>query len=93
MEKPSYYGILPANIRYDNRLKPNAKILYSEITAIIKKDGYCIATNQYFAILYKVSEETISRWISQLCEYGYVTREFEYKENSKEIAFRKLDVK
>ena len=51
MEKSSYYGILPANVRYDKRLKPMEKILYSEITALANVYGYCYAENSYFKTL------------------------------------------
>ena len=49
---PNYFGILPANVRYDKRLKPMEKILYTEITALSNAKGYCYATNSYFAKLY-----------------------------------------
>ena len=72
MESPNYYAIIPANVRYDKRLKPNAKLLYGEITSLTNKEGYCWADNAYFADLFEVSTETISRWISQLANYGYI---------------------
>ena len=65
-EQPNYYAILPSSVRYDNRLKANEKLLYSEITALSNKTGLCYATNKYFADLYEVEIETISRWISHL---------------------------
>ena len=65
-ERPNYYAIIPANIRYDNTLPPNAKLLYGEITALCNKDGYCHATNEYFAKLYSVSTRTITEWIKKL---------------------------
>jgi len=40
-ENPNYYSILPANVRYDKKLTPFEKILYSEIVALTNKDGYC----------------------------------------------------
>jgi hypothetical protein len=61
--KPSYYAIIPANVRYSN-LKPNTKLLYGEITALASKEGYCFASNRYFADLYDVTKNTISSWIS-----------------------------
>lgn len=70
--EPNYYAIIPANVRYDKALKPNAKLLYGEITALAQRDGYCWATNEYFAALYEVDHKTISRWISQLRECGYI---------------------
>jgi uncharacterized phage protein (TIGR02220 family) len=70
--KPAYFGILPANVRYDNRLKPMEKIMFSEITALSNTDGFCSASNAYFAGLYEKSKETVSRWINKLQEHGYV---------------------
>ena len=36
-EKPNYYAIIPANVRYDNELRANEKLLYGEITALSSK--------------------------------------------------------
>jgi DNA-binding transcriptional ArsR family regulator len=71
-DKPTYYGILPATVRYDKSLKPMARIMYAEITALSNKDGFCSAKNIYFANLYEVSTSTVSRWISSLSDGGYV---------------------
>ena len=71
-EQPNYYAIIPANVRYDENLAPNEKLLYGEITALCNKTGQCFATNQYFAELYKVEIETISRWIKHLNNNGYI---------------------
>ncbi|TGY55468.1 DnaD domain protein [Ligilactobacillus murinus] len=91
MELPSYYSILTADVRYDRRLgKPNARELYSEITALSNKDGYCHASNGYFARLYEVEERTISRWISLLEECGYLQREIIYEKDSKQVKERRL---
>ena len=74
MEQPSYYSILTANVRYDHRLKNHAdcKVLYSEITALSNKQGYCHATNKYFAKLYDRPVPTISKWINILKDCGYL---------------------
>jgi len=71
-EKPLYYSIIPADIRYCNKLTANAKILYSEITALSNKEGYCWATNHYFAKLYKKNKMTISMWIQSLEDNGFI---------------------
>lgn len=89
-EKPSYYSILTANVRYDKRLKANEKLLFSEITALSNKYGYCTATNSYFSKLYEVSKTSISTWINNLKRCGYLEIETIYKENSKEIIQRKM---
>ena len=70
--KPSYYAIIPANVRY-SKLKPHAKLLYGEITALASKEGYCFASNRYFANLYEVTKNTISSWISDLHKAGFVS--------------------
>ena len=58
-EKPSYYSIITADVRYDERLKPNEKLLYSEITALSNKYGYCTATNSYFSKLYRADSQRL----------------------------------
>jgi hypothetical protein len=90
MEKPSYYGILPANVRYDKRLKPMEKILYSEITALANVYGYCYAGNSYFGELYEVHKNTVGVWINNLIKFGYLKVELIYKEDSKEVLERRL---
>ena len=91
-ELPNYYAILPASVRYDNRLKANEKLLYSEITALSNKTGLCYATNKYFADLYEVENETISRWISHLKELNYIDIEIVYKNDTKEIEKRIIKI-
>lgn len=66
-----YFGILPAEVRYDKNLLPNAKLLFVEITALCRKQGYCWATNAYFADLLGASERTVIRWIKILCDKKY----------------------
>lgn len=87
-EKPNYYAIIPADIRYDKSLKDKAKFLYAEITALCNKDGYCFASNKYFADLYGVRKETISRLLNELKNRGYIDIKLEYDENTKEIKRR-----
>ena len=77
MNSPTFYAIIPANVRYCKGLKANAKLLYGEITALCNKDGFCWAENSYFAELYEVSEETVSRWISQLKNFGFISIKIE----------------
>ena len=78
-QQPNYYSIIPANVRYDKRLKANEKLLFSEITALSNKQGYCHAKNSYFADLYQVTKVTISTWINHLKECGYLKIKNTYK--------------
>ena len=88
MGQPSYYSILTANVRYDKELKANEKLLFSEITALSNRNGYCHANNNYFANLYNVSKTSISNWINHLKERGYL--KVEMIKDGKEIKERRL---
>ena len=83
--KPSNYAILPAEVRYDDQLTPNAKLLYAELTALANKEGYAWATNQHFAKLYKVSKRTITRWLTELENKAYVKTEFDAEKKKRII--------
>ncbi len=85
-DKKGYYAIIPATVRYDKNLSANAKLLYGEITALCNEKGYCWAKNDYFAELYGVAVETVSRYIRQLAENGYLR--IEYKKRGAEITKR-----
>lgn len=87
--RPGYYAIIPADVRYDEGIPPNAKLLYGEISALIGKDGFCYASNAYFMDLYGFSDPTISRLISKLEKAGYIRRELE-KDKSGQVVRRKL---
>ena len=90
IEKPNFYAILPADVRYDNRLSAKEKLLYAEITALSNKEGYCWANNTYFANLYNASNRTIITCINNLVDLGYVDRKLIHKKNSKEVEKRLL---
>ena len=87
-EQPTYYSILTADVRYDFNLTDSEKLLYSEITALSNKYGYCTATNKYFAKLYDVTKVTISRRISNLKKHGYLDIEMILEDN--EVKQRKI---
>tara|TARA_R110000824_G_scaffold44037_1_gene128452 strand:- start:15 stop:659 length:645 start_codon:yes stop_codon:yes gene_type:complete len=88
MDKPAYYVIVPAAVRYDEKLTANAKLLYGEITALCNKEGYCWAGNSYFANLYGVSKNSISSWINDLRDAGHISVQMNYKEGTKHILNR-----
>ena len=92
MFEPCYFSVLPSKVRYDDSLCPNEKLLFSEISSLCNKNGYCFANNEYFAKLYKVHKNTVSKWISHLKEKKYIRLFFTYKENSKAIDKRVLAV-
>lgn len=88
-QKKSYYAIIPADVRYDDKLIMGAKLLYGEITALSNEKGFCWASNSYFSELYSVTNKTISNWLKSLEDNGYIYREVVRGEN-KEIVERKI---
>ena len=86
-ENPNYYGILPAFVRYSKDVCANAKLLYTELTALTNKEGYCYANNGYFAELYGVSEKSISNWIKELNTAGFIRSEVTKNSNG---TYRKI---
>lgn len=70
--QPSYYAVIPANVRYDKKLPAMAKLLYGEITCLTQKEGYCWASNSYFADLYGLSKDRISKLLNILKNEGYI---------------------
>ena len=91
-QKPSFYSVIPATVRYDKRISPNAKLLYAEITSLLKINGKCYATNGYFAKLYGVSKKSVSNWIKSLVKCGYIKTKIIYKKGSKEIEDRYIQI-
>jgi len=90
MTKPNYYAVIPAEVRYNKNLTPNAKLLYAEITALCGMNGKCIASTQYFCKVYEVSRASIQNWLKTLEDQGYITRDVKYKKGSKEILSRSI---
>ena len=91
-ERPNYYAVIPADVRYDKDLTDKAKLLYGEISALSNKKGYCFASNKYFADIYEISQGTIKRWLKQLEDKEYIKRDYSYKAGTKEILNRWIQI-
>lgn len=72
ISKPTYYSIIPADVRYDKDLMDKAKLIYSEITALSNSMGYCYASNQYFADLYSITIRQVQTLLKDLSNKGYI---------------------
>ena len=72
-QKPGYYAVIPAEVRYDAELPPNAKLIYGEISALLSDEGFCYASNQYFADLFQVTTRTVSDLVAKLQDRGHIT--------------------
>ena len=82
-EKPSFYAVIPSDVRYDEDLSSTAKLLYAEITALANSKGYCFASNDYFVQLYKISKRQIITLIKKLEQANYI--KVEYEKNQRKI--------
>lgn len=71
-QQPAYYAVIPADVRYCKTVEPCARLLYGEITALTSKEGFCWASNEYFAELYQVDTRTITRWLQSLNEHNFI---------------------
>lgn len=81
-EKPNYYAIIPANVRY-SQIPAGAKLLYGELTALTSREGYCWSTNKYFAELYDVHQNSVVLWLGFLQKEGFIRMEVDKSAGNK----------
>lgn len=70
--KPAFWAVLPAAVRYDEELPPNAKLLYAEISSLTDRRGHCYASNEYFMRVFSLSERTVQNLLNALKRGGYI---------------------
>lgn len=71
-DKPAFWAVLPAEVRYDEDLPANAKLLYAEISSLTDRRGHCYASNEYFMRVFALSERTIQNLLNALKKGGYI---------------------
>ena len=86
----SLYSIIPASVRDDKALRPNAKLLYGELSALCQSEGYCWAKNAYLAAIFELSPKTIEGLLKQLCDGGHIRREVELDADTNAVISRKI---
>ena len=74
--------ILPISILGDSNLTPLERLLLISILSLCKQKGYCWATNEYFAKLFNVRKQTISKSISSLSKNNYIELKFDNSEKN-----------
>lgn len=84
-QKPGYYAVIPAEVRYDAELPPNAKLLYGEISALLSDEGYCYASNQYFADLFQLTTRTVSDLVAKLQDRGHISVVIRHNDKGKVV--------
>ena len=88
-----YNVLIPAPVRFDKGLTPNAKLLYGELAVLSRGRGYTDITNGQLADLYGVSKAAISKWIKNLAQHGYVDVRRVYENGSSGAETRLLYIK
>lgn len=78
MEYIKYYSIVNKDYMSSNELNSLDKLLLIHITALCYKEGYCYATNRFFADIYGYDRKTISRSINKLVDRKILDSRLEY---------------
>lgn len=80
---------IPYEILTDKKLNDKEKIIYSMIVSLSKEND-CTMSNAYIGNLLNICNVQVSRIVNSLKEKGYIKTEMIYKENTKEVLFRKI---
>ena len=80
---------IPYEVLTDKKLNDKEKIIYSMILSLSKEND-CTISNTYIGNLLNICNVQASRIINSLKKKGYIIVKIIYKENSKEIALRKI---
>nr|DAK18602.1 MAG TPA: helix-turn-helix domain protein [Caudoviricetes sp.] len=90
MRETNGYGVCPDEWIFDPRIKNELRLLI-KISGLTAKDGYCYASNEYFAELFKadkITPQTVSEKIKKLERLGYI--KIDYKKRGAEITRREI---
>tara|TARA_R100000152_G_C6768733_1_gene194312 strand:+ start:278 stop:1069 length:792 start_codon:yes stop_codon:yes gene_type:complete len=77
-----YYGIIPREVRHCDKIKPNSKLVYSEVTACLESNGVCIKTNAYFSRKLGLTKTTISKCVTELRVNNFIFVDMEYEQGT-----------
>jgi len=71
-QEPNYFAVIPLYILEAKDLRPNAKLLYAEISSLTRKNGVCTATNAYLAERIGMKKRAIEDLTRELHRAGYI---------------------
>ncbi len=80
-----YFGILPAHVRYHKTLPPKAKLLYADISALTRMNGWCYISDADFAELYDAGVTSIEQYIQKLEKAKLIEREYDHKKHERRM--------
>lgn len=71
------YIVIPRYITDNKKIPATAKLIWGQIAALARKEGYCYATNKFLAKILGCSEDTIQIDLRILKKRGLVKIELE----------------
>ena len=81
---------IPFGVMTDKNLSDKEKYIYSLVVFLSQEKQYCYCTNKTISELFNISVTQVSKLINALKDKGYINIEMQYKENSKQVEFRKI---
>lgn len=91
-ENRDFKGVwIPERLYLTREFTPNEKFLLIEIYSLTrKKTRECFANNKHFADFVGLKENTVQKMMLKFENAGYIKRDYEYRENTKEIERRTI---
>ena len=81
---------IPISVLSDNKLNDKEKFIYSITLYYSNVHKQCTLNNENFHDIFDVTKNQISRIVNSLNKKGYTTNDYFYKNNHKEILYRKI---
>lgn len=91
-ENRDFKGVwIPERLYLTREFTPNEKFLLIEIYSLTKKKSReCFANNKHFADFVGLKENTVQKMMLKFENAGYIKRDYEYREGTKEIERRTI---
>lgn len=91
-ENRDFKGVwIPERLYITREFTPNEKFLLIEIYSLTKKKNReCFANNKHFADFVGLKENTVQKMMLKFENAGYIKRNYEYREGTKEIDRRTI---
>lgn len=91
-ENRDFKGVwIPERLYLTREFTPNEKFLLIEIYSLTKKKSReCFANNKHFADFVGLKENTVQKMMLKFENSGYIKRDYEYREGTKEIERRTI---
>ena len=87
---PGYWAVVPAVVRYDTHIPPNAKLLYAELSALADGRGYCFPSNAYLSEVFTLTDTSVRRLLKALSERGYINVDVTRDQKTHEVVSRAI---